>query len=73
MTIRIDYWAPAEGTTLGEFLEYVSVRTNNSHLAALSDSAYEDGLPWIRDRIESAGHGAPAANEVVVITLVADQ
>ena len=61
-----------EGTTWGSFRDYVSVRTNNSHLTALSDTAYEQGLQWIEEQIAVSPDGVHTHidNSSVIASLV---
>lgn len=60
-----------EGKTLGEMLEYVSTRENNSHLSAMDDEAYAKGLARLKALIADRGADAPAENPVVIVRIVA--
>lgn len=59
--------------TLGDFLAYASQRHRTSHLMAIDDQDYEDGLGKIRESIRRAGAEARVRSELCLIWVTGDK
>lgn len=59
--------------TLGDFLTYASERHRTSHLMAIDDRDYEDGIGRIRECIRQAGAQARVRSELCLIWVIADK